>query len=115
VELRIETSDGLGSFRLSAEIGGLYEGYNLWLDDYQPAPPSLPSDFDLDGDVDGRDFLAWQRNPGLGDLAHWHDNYGMSGLLVGDVSAVPEPTCLAMAVAGAILVILKRYPSRAIS
>lgn len=28
-----------------------------------------PGDFDLDGDVDGADFLLWQRNPSVGDLA----------------------------------------------
>jgi hypothetical protein len=52
--------------------------------------------------------LAWQRNPGLGDLAQWHDNYSASGLLVGDVSAVPEPSCVAMAVTGAVILIFNR-------
>ncbi|WP_197530955.1 PD40 domain-containing protein [Bythopirellula polymerisocia] len=36
---------------------------------------ALPGDFDLDGDVDGRDFLAWQRNPAAGSLAIWQSNY----------------------------------------
>lgn len=60
----------------------------------------LPGDFDGDGDVDGRDFLAWQRDPSVGDLADWQMNYG-AGSLVAPISdstarsmvhhAVPEP------------------------
>lgn len=55
-------------------------------------------DFDEDGDVDGRDFLVWQRggspNPlSSGDLAEWQANYGTSGL--SSLSAVvPEPTAV---------------------
>jgi hypothetical protein len=52
-------------------------------------------DFDLDGDVDGRDFLVWQRNPSVGNLADWHANYGM-GALTAASTAVPEPGCLAL-------------------
>ncbi len=58
-------------------------------------------DFDLDGDVDGRDFLAWQRGFGLfdaSDLTDWQLNYGfnnMAPLSAGLV--VPEPGTLALA------------------
>jgi hypothetical protein len=52
--------------------------------------PSPPGDFDNDGDVDGRDFLAWQRNPSLGNLADWQANYG-NGSLQAINTAVPEP------------------------
>jgi hypothetical protein len=62
-----------------------------------------PGDFDGDGDVDGRDFLVWQRNPAVGALADWQANYGVGGLSA--LSAVPEPdgfvlvgTCLAVLV-----------------
>jgi hypothetical protein len=41
--------------------------------------PVLGGDFDQDGDVDGPDFLAWQRNQSLGPLADWQINYGESG------------------------------------
>jgi hypothetical protein len=47
-------------------------------------------DFDGDGDVDGRDFLVWQRNPSVGNLADWQASYGNGSLDA--VSAVPEPT-----------------------
>ena len=63
------------------------------------APPTPLGDFDFDGDVDGQDFLAWQRNPSVGDLADWQASYGV-GLLTASL-AVPEPTgallsCLAL-------------------
>ena len=56
----------------------------------------IPSgDFDGDGDVDGRDFLQWQRggspNPlSAGDLANWQAEYS-AGLLTAASDAVPEP------------------------
>jgi hypothetical protein len=33
------------------------------------------ADFDLDGDVDGRDFMLWQRNPSIGNLSTWQEQY----------------------------------------
>ncbi|MDZ4657669.1 MAG: PQQ-dependent sugar dehydrogenase [Bythopirellula sp.] len=62
-------------------------------------PLIAPGDFDEDGDVDGRDFLVWQRGQSpepfsSSDLATWQTNYG-TGPLAASV-AVPEPTSLAM-------------------
>jgi hypothetical protein len=54
-------------------------------------PPTQTGDFDGDGDVDGRDFLAWQRNPSVGNLSDWQTNYGMGSLAA---VSVPEPSCL---------------------
>lgn len=55
-----------------------------------------PGDFDVDGDVDGNDFLVWQRgettpplDPGL--LAAWKANFGSGGGGVVVAGAVPEP------------------------
>lgn len=53
------------------------------------AVTSLPGDFNADGHVDGRDFLVWQRNPSVGDLADWQANYGVSS--VAATVSVPEP------------------------
>jgi hypothetical protein len=54
-------------------------------------------DFDGDGDVDGNDFLEWQRTDGTtGGLADWQGNYP-APLSVG-FSAVPEPSTLLMGV-----------------
>jgi len=33
-------------------------------------------DFDLDQDTDGFDFLVWQRNTSIGNLADWEANFG---------------------------------------
>jgi hypothetical protein len=58
-------------------------------------------DFDGDGDVDGADFLTWQRGGSPSplspaDLATWKANYGASATVNGStaVGAVPEPTSL---------------------
>jgi hypothetical protein len=62
-------------------------------------------DFDEDGDVDGRDFLVWQRgsstNPlSAGDLADWQANYGAGGLAA--IASIPEPGSALLLVLGAI-------------
>lgn len=74
------------------------------------AEVSADADFDVDGNVDGRDFLAWQRGYGIltealpengdangdgavdsTDLAWWSEQYGTgSNLLAGPLS-IPEP------------------------
>jgi hypothetical protein len=77
-------------------------------------------DFDGDGDVDGADFLTWQRGLGLtgqpdattgdadddgdvdaADLALWQSHFG--GVpTVAAVGAVPEPAALTLCLGGAI-------------
>lgn len=61
----------------------------------------LPGDFDLDGDVDGEDFLTWQRGASPGgvtsaDLTTWQANFGSLVQLTNASSAVPEPSTLAL-------------------
>jgi hypothetical protein len=60
------------------------------------ASVGIAGDFDLDGDVDGRDFLFWQRDPGVGNLTDWQTGYGTEALSV--VTAVPEPSFAIMVV-----------------
>jgi hypothetical protein len=60
-------------------------------------PDDLPGDFDWDGDVDGADFLLWQTNPAVGDLADWEANYGTFAPMAAAASAVPEPSTLGLA------------------
>jgi hypothetical protein len=70
-------------------------GLTVSLDELEVAyiGAAIPGDFDLDGDVDGRDFLTWQRNPSMGDLSDWQGNYGFSSLTAAS-TAVPEPGSL---------------------
>jgi len=62
-----------------------------------------PGDFDADGDVDGNDFLVWQRGLGsthdAADLADWRANFGSGS--VGAAAAVPEPGALWLGLASA--------------
>ena len=65
-------------------------------------------DFDIDSDVDGFDFLEWQRGESpdplsASDLADWEANYGYSLPLSATSAAVPEPATgvmLMLAIAG---------------
>ena len=76
-------------------------------------PGDEDADFDGDGDVDGADFLTWQRNLGGAgglaqgdangdsaingdDLTVWKDQFGPGGASVGAVAAVPEPAALTL-------------------
>ena len=59
--------------------------------------------FDGNGVVDGNDFLVWQRGDSPNglvaeDLAEWEANFGTGG---GGITAVPEPTGLAVVILGA--------------
>jgi hypothetical protein len=79
---------------------------------FQTGPTAFPGDFDIDGSVDGNDFLVWQRGGSptplsAMDLADWQTNFGQS-LPTGQPSAnlAPEPTCLVLSigiVAGALM------------
>ena len=61
---------------------------------------STPGDFDGDGDVDGHDFLVWQRGDSpmplsSDDLEAWQLGYGNPPLseTIANATAVPEPCC----------------------
>jgi hypothetical protein len=60
----------------------------------------LPGDFNVDGRVDGADFLVWQRGVGTthnaATLATWKANFG-AGATEGAAGAVPEPASIALA------------------
>ena len=54
------------------------------------------ADFDDDGDVDGLDFLKWQRGESTTphsplDLDDWEANYGAVASFSATSAAVPEP------------------------
>lgn len=62
---------------------------------------TVSGDFDRDGDVDGADFLSWQRGDSphplsADDLAKWQEHYGLNASLLVSSAAVPEPTTAAL-------------------
>jgi hypothetical protein len=123
-----EAPAGAASVRVSAVmIDGVNSGSNpqsAFFDDLSltvAGAPTDDADFDNDGDVDGQDFLVWQRGVGAGpgagngdgdangdgtvngaDLVIWRGDFG-PGAAVPSVGAVPEPATaalLGMAIAG---------------
>jgi hypothetical protein len=93
------------------------EGNNDWLwaiDNIKIGTQSTnDADFDNDGDVDGADFLTWQRGLGTGttniqgnadgdsdvdaaDLAVWKSQFGQTGLSSAAAAQVPEPAGLCL-------------------
>jgi hypothetical protein len=80
-------------------------------------PGDEDADFDQDGDVDGADFLTWQRNLGGAgglaqgdangdtaidgdDLTVWQSQFGPGGASVGAIAAAPEPAALTLLACG---------------
>jgi hypothetical protein len=71
------------------------------------------ADFDLNGSVNGEDFLAWQRGESpyplsQGDLAIWEEEYGNTVPPFSATSAVPEPTTCTLALAALCLAMSRR-------
>lgn len=63
-------------------------------------------DFDFDADIDGADFLAWQRgtspNPlSAGDLVSWQASYSASEAAT--AHSIPEPTASALALLAVVM------------
>jgi hypothetical protein len=89
---------GTGAFEIQlSNYRGTGSAANVHIDEVKAfvTTDALLGDFDGDGDVDGRDFLEWQRGNSpdplsSADLAAWQENYGNTGG-VAAVSAVPEP------------------------
>jgi hypothetical protein len=109
----IDYNTSTSNFLTMNEFGTYYFGFSYGADANFTAyfdfdfPEGTPGDFDGDGDVDGRDFLEWQRGDSptplsATDLADWQNNYGTSGLA--GFGAVPEPHSLAIGALGSLLV-----------
>jgi hypothetical protein len=89
---------GFFSAELRELRGKDFQQVLLFTDDFtiqRSAVPVLPGDFDGDNDVDGADFLKWQRGFGDtydgNDLAAWEANYGNVAPPTATSTAVPEP------------------------
>jgi hypothetical protein len=94
-------------------ITGALSGVDVVLMGLGSVSVGIPGDFDSDSDVDGRDFLIWQRGGSPGgvgdatDLGNWQTNYGTGTGPLTAVTAVPEPGSLAL-VAALVLPLLGR-------
>lgn len=76
-------------------------------------PPTIVAgDFNEDSQVDGRDFLAWQRDPEVGDLADWTTNFGSPFASSASVGAVPEPATVWAALSAVALLGWRRHGAR---
>jgi hypothetical protein len=103
--LPIDFGDAVGSARTLMRFGQDAQGeiYIFSQDNGKifrlegtPTNPSTPGDFDGDSDVDGFDFLKWQRGESpivlsAGDLADWESHYGVDAGSWASTSDVPEP------------------------
>ena len=74
---------------------------------------SFSADFDGNGDVDGRDFLKWQRGElshplSQSDLTAWEVNYGKVAALSAASMAVPEPATIVLLGGLAAVVLAQR-------
>jgi hypothetical protein len=94
------------------------------------APPGGSADFDEDGDVDGADFLTWQRGVGIddgsanledgdatgegnvdgADLVEWKAQFGPTATVV--AGPVPEPSSIGLAALAAAGVFAARRRQR---
>jgi hypothetical protein len=111
---RVATSDGFGSFLVHYGPGSPFNPNHIVLSAFLP---TLPADFDLDGDVDVHDLTQWEGDFGVNDLSD-ADNDGDSdgadflawqqqlGSVPTAAGAVPEPaasTLVALALLGGAL------------
>lgn len=117
---------GTGRVTLPGNFTAVLEGYrdaNLLFGDgvagnvsisVEAVGGGVPGDFNSDGAVDGVDFLEWQRNQTVGDLADWQANFGGGASLqtvvtlapasLSSAAAVPEACSLSLIVLGACFV-----------
>ncbi len=116
LEFGISDNGGFGSFDMD------FLSYKLGV----IAPIAAPienADFDADGDVDGTDFLIWQRGFGIdsgatlaqgdansdgkvnaADMTIWQGQFGITSPAQATLASVPEPTGLALLALGLLAV-----------
>ena len=97
---RLDTVDGSGSFLVNYGSSSTFDPSQIVLSDFQAAS-GLLGDFDFDADIDGSDFLSWQRGESpdplsANDLADWQANFGAEAGSFASSQTVPEPTSLAL-------------------
>ncbi len=109
------------------EFTGVFQPGAVRIDNIlaEAASPPVNSDFDGDEDVDGNDFLIWQRGLGAGthltgdanddgavdgvDLDLWEADFG-AGAAASAAAAIPEPAAIRLALASLGLLALALRP-----
>jgi len=102
---------GLGE----GSLVGNYNGTDLFVsyqagdgNDVALLATGLSGDFDFDRDVDGNDFLLWQRDPSVGSLSDWEANYGSVVPISVTSTTVPEPSTFALLILGTTMITTRR-------
>ena len=105
------------------DLVGTFGGTDLFIDynggdgnDIALFTAGLLGDFDFDGDVDGADFLTWQRGfdttHNADDFNDWQANYGTTPGAIAASTTVPEPSTLALCIALCLVGVFRRCQLR---
>jgi hypothetical protein len=89
----------------AAPPSGLYSAIFIDINGTQLGVGALAGDFDDDADVDGADFLKWQRGEsprgaGALDFADWKANFGAAVSATPASAAAPEPPTAVLLILG---------------
>ena len=119
-----DSATGINVLKTDLEIsqsapGAMYQVGEEFAEVLDPRILVIAGDFDTDGDVDGRDFLKWQRGESFspwsaGDLADWQENYGLGSLTATRV-AVPETKSMALIAIVGMVASLYRKSTRLVA
>ena len=83
------------------------EDRTLYMDNLRVLTAGSPGDFDSDSDVDGADFLEWQRSDGtVGGLSDWQGAYPAAASA--SFGAVPEPATFGLLSLAMLLISAQR-------
>jgi len=115
----LTAAGGFGGTTFTTELLPALSGNLVWNVNYQPNTVSLlvslPGDFDFDGNVDGFDFLKWQRSESpdplsATDLADWEVNFGaVASSAIAAQAAAPEPATGIMLMLGMAAMRFRRH------
>lgn len=85
---------------------GQWSSWSPWNTSLQTGQTvALSGDFDGDNDVDGADFLVWQRDTSIGSLSDWQTNFGTTSAASTGIS-VPEPSSSVLVGISTLLAVL---------